>query len=98
MAARRKIVGKLQDQGPSRRRALRLVGMSTSTLRYRPRDDGNGQLRERLNEPIPALYVTRLLDQAKAERGLPKVIPHRLAAPSLQAEQCRSGLPGTASS
>ncbi|MDO9095837.1 MAG: IS3 family transposase [Rubrivivax sp.] len=50
VAARREIVGKLQDLGLSQRQALRLVGMSTSTLRYRPRDDGNGRLRERLNE------------------------------------------------
>lgn len=34
----------------SERQALRLVGMSASTLRYQPRDDGNGRLRERLTE------------------------------------------------
>ena len=31
-------------------RPLRLVGRSASTLRYQPRDDGNGRLRERLTE------------------------------------------------
>lgn len=39
----------------SERQALRLVGMSASTLRYQPRDDGNGRLRERaalILEPI----------------------------------------------
>ncbi|WP_415656062.1 IS3 family transposase [Roseateles sp.] len=50
VAARREVVRQLQDKGWSERRALKLVGMSASTLRYRPRDDGNGQLRERLTE------------------------------------------------
>ena len=175
MSARREVVRQLQGLGLSERQALRLVGMSASTLRYEPRDDGNAALRARLRElagqhrrhgyrmlhsrlridgwainvkrtyrvyreeglmvrkrrrkklpvperqplvrplqpdevwsmdfvfdelatgrrvktltvvddctkesvqlvadtSIPALYVTRLLDQAKAERGLPKVI------------------------
>jgi putative transposase len=50
VAARREVVRQLQEKGLSERRALRLVGMSASTLRYRPRDDGNGRLRERLTE------------------------------------------------
>lgn len=50
VAARREVVRQLQDRGLSARRALKLVGMSASTLRYRPRDDGNGRLRERLTE------------------------------------------------
>ena len=50
VAARREVVRELQEQGLSERQALRLVGMSASTLRYRPRDDGNGRLRERLTE------------------------------------------------
>ncbi|MCX8006171.1 MAG: IS3 family transposase [Burkholderiaceae bacterium] len=50
VAARRDVVRQLQERGLSERRALRLVGMSASTLRYRPRDDGNGRLRERLTE------------------------------------------------
>jgi len=32
----------------SERRALRLAGMSASVLRYEPRDDGNGRLRQEL--------------------------------------------------
>ncbi|MGE4049452.1 MAG: IS3 family transposase [Piscinibacter sp.] len=50
VAARREVVRQLQGLGLSERQALRLVGMSPSTLRYRPRDDGNGRLRERLTE------------------------------------------------
>ena len=50
VAARREVVRQLQDRGLSERQALRLVGMSASTLRYQPRDDGNGRLRERLTE------------------------------------------------
>ncbi len=48
MAARREVVRQLQDLGLSERHAFRLVGMSASTLRYQPRNDGNGRLRERL--------------------------------------------------
>jgi hypothetical protein len=43
-------VRQLQGLGLSERQALRLVGMSASTLRYEPRDDGNESLRERLKE------------------------------------------------
>jgi len=50
VAARREVVRQLQERGLSERQALRLVGMSPSTLRYQPRDDGNGRLRERLTE------------------------------------------------
>ena len=50
VAARRQVVRQLQERGLSERQALRLVGMSPSTLRYRPSDDGNGRLRERLTE------------------------------------------------
>jgi len=50
VAARRDVVRQLQGLGLSERRARRLVGMSASVLRYRPRDDGNGPLRTRLKE------------------------------------------------
>ena len=50
VAARREVVRQLQGLGLSERQALRLVGMSASTLRYQPRDDGNESLRERLKE------------------------------------------------
>ena len=50
MAARRAVVRRLQELGQSERKALRLVGMSASTLRYRPCGDGNAALRERLRE------------------------------------------------
>ena len=48
VAARREVVRELQERGLSERQALRLVGMSPSTLRYATRDDG--KLRERLKE------------------------------------------------
>ena len=44
------MVRQLQGLGLSERQALRLVGMSASTLRYEPRDDGNEGLRARLKE------------------------------------------------
>ena len=50
VAARREVVRQLQERGLSERQALRLVGMSASTLRYEPCDDGNEGLRERLKE------------------------------------------------
>lgn len=50
VAARREVVQQLQEKGLSERRTLKLVGMSASTLRYRPRNDGNCRLRERLIE------------------------------------------------
>lgn len=50
VAARREVVHELQAHGLSERQALRLVGMSPSTLRYQPRDDGNTGLRERLKQ------------------------------------------------
>lgn len=50
VAARREVVRQLQELGLSERQARRLVGMSASTLRYQPRDDGNGKLRERLTQ------------------------------------------------
>ena len=50
VSARREVVRQLQGLGLSQRQALRLVGMSASTLRYEPRDDGNEGLRERLKE------------------------------------------------
>ena len=50
VAARREVVRELQERGLSERQALRLVGMSPSTLRYAARDDGNSKLRERLKE------------------------------------------------
>jgi putative transposase len=46
VAAKRECVCKLQAQGLSERAACRLVGLSTSVLRYRPRGDGNDTLRE----------------------------------------------------
>lgn len=46
--ARRELVRWAQGQGLSERRALQLVGMSPSVLRYERKDDGNGELRERI--------------------------------------------------
>jgi putative transposase len=50
VSARREVVRQLQTRGLSERQALRLMGMSPSTLRYCPRDDGNAALREKLKE------------------------------------------------
>ena len=46
---------------------------------------------------IPALYVTRVLDQVKAERGLPKVI-RTDNGPEFAGARCTTGRPGMASS
>jgi putative transposase len=45
---RRELVRFAQSQGLSERRALKLASMSPSVLRYARRDDGNGELRERI--------------------------------------------------
>jgi putative transposase len=50
VAARRECVRALQTRGLSERAATRLVGISSSVLRYVPRDDANAELRERLKE------------------------------------------------
>ena len=50
MAAKRECVGVLRSLGLSERRALRLVGISASVLRYRPCPDRNVELRSRLCE------------------------------------------------
>jgi transposase InsO family protein len=50
VAAKRECVRQLQAKGLSERQACRLVGISTSVLRYRPCTDGNETLRERLKE------------------------------------------------
>lgn len=50
VAARREVVRQLQGLGLSERQALKLMGMSPSTLRYRPCGDSNVALRERLKE------------------------------------------------
>ena len=50
MAARRECVRQLQAKGLSERAACRLVGISTSVLRYQPSEDGNEALRERLKQ------------------------------------------------
>jgi len=46
--ARRELVRHAQSRGLSERRALKLVCLSPSVLRYERRDDGNGALRERI--------------------------------------------------
>lgn len=43
-----RVVRDLVDSGLSERRALAVVGMSASSLRYTPEADRNGQLRERI--------------------------------------------------
>ena len=46
--ARREVVRKIADQGLSERHALRVIGMSASSLRYRPAPDRNVALREKI--------------------------------------------------
>lgn len=46
--AKRSLVRMLQDKGLSERHALRVAGMSASSLRYTPRPDGNDELREQI--------------------------------------------------
>ena len=46
--AKRELVRFAQSRGLSERRTLKLAGMSPSALRYAPRDDSNGELRERI--------------------------------------------------
>jgi len=46
--ARRELVRFAQARGLSERRALKLACLSPSVLRYERRDDGNGELRERI--------------------------------------------------
>jgi transposase InsO family protein len=46
--ARRELVRYAQARGLSERRALKLVCLSPSVMRYERRDDGNGALRERI--------------------------------------------------
>ena len=50
VAAKRECVRELQGKGLSERQACRLVGISTSVLRYQPCEDSNQPLRERLKE------------------------------------------------
>lgn len=46
--AKRELVRHLVDEGLSERRALAMVRMSASALRYKPRSDRNAELRERI--------------------------------------------------
>lgn len=46
--ARREAVRKMAALGLSERHALRVVGMSASSLRYQPAPDRNGALREEI--------------------------------------------------
>jgi putative transposase len=46
--ARRELVRWMTAMGPSERRSLRVIGMSASAVRYRPRPDRNGVLRENI--------------------------------------------------
>jgi len=46
--ARREVVRWMKPQGLSERRALKIIGKSASSLRYRPAPDRNGELREQI--------------------------------------------------
>lgn len=48
--AKRSLVRMLQDKGLSERRTLRVARMSASALRYTPRPDDNGELRQQIVE------------------------------------------------
>jgi len=47
--ARRELVRQMASKGLSERRALAVVGMSASALRYSPRPDRNVALRQKIN-------------------------------------------------
>ena len=47
-SARREMVGWMRTRGLSERRALRVVRMSASALRYQPRPDRNVELRQQI--------------------------------------------------
>lgn len=46
--ARRELIGWMSSKGLSERAALRVIKMSASALRYRPRDDRNAELRAKI--------------------------------------------------
>jgi len=64
--AKRELVRFAQGRGMSERRALKLVGMSPSVLRYERRDDGNGELRERIVAMAHRHRAPRLPDDSPA--------------------------------
>jgi len=77
-AARREVVRQLQGLGLSERQALRLAGMSASTLRYRPRDDGDLQA-QRVQPGSPyfwAVYLTGKLTGPPTQAGRRKTSSH----------------------
>lgn len=47
-SARREVVRWMRSRGLSERKALEIVGMSSSSMRYRPRPDRNGELRQEI--------------------------------------------------
>ena len=69
VAAKRECVRQLQSQGLSERRALKLLDMSVSVLRYVPRTDGNASFRERLK--VPRLTVAQAKLALATTLGVP---------------------------
>ena len=70
---RRTLVRHLVDRGLSERRALAMVPMSASALRYVPRPDGNVEMRERILAAINAIPHGQVLGygEVAARAGLP---------------------------
>ncbi len=48
----------MKPQGLSERRALQIIGMSASSLRYQPAPDRNGELREQIVHWRSAIVAT----------------------------------------
>ena len=70
--ARRVLVRSLIERGLSERRALAVIGMSPSALRYTPAADRNGgNLRRQENASTVAVHVRRSF----AVRRCPLIVP-----------------------
>ena len=97
MAARREVVRQLQELGLNERQALRLVGMSASTLRYQPRDDGNGELRERLTQLAGQhrRHGYRMLHNRLRFDGWAINVKRTYVPPAVFAAMCRQRAGGT---
>ena len=73
--SRRELVRHLTLRGLSERRALRVIGMSASALRYRPAPDCNPVLRERIlalaSDIIAMAFRSHLLRSIKNYQSMP---------------------------
>jgi putative transposase len=73
--ARREVVRRMTARGLSERHALRLVGMSASSLRYQPAPDRNAALREAIVALAHRRYGAGMIYLKLRQRGL--VVNHK---------------------